>query len=84
MSIIKNFFILFLAIGTPYSLYANTCQACKITDAPAPVLTEYIKNIEEIESNILSAASEARNSLSSEQKIGIGADAQNIKNRVLA
>lgn len=46
----------------PRGIWADECsQSCNISDAPAPVLTEYFTNLEIIRSNILSQLSEAQN-----------------------
>lgn len=45
---------------------ADECsQTCKISDAPAPALTEYLTNLSSIKSNILDALSEAESEIQS-------------------
>jgi hypothetical protein len=43
---------------------ADECsQSCKIADAPAPALTEYLTNLSSIKSNILDTLSEAESEI---------------------
>lgn len=58
--------LLLLILYMPNMLEANECsQSCKISDAPAPVLTEYLTNLEVIKSNILSELSQSEKDNSS-------------------
>ena len=64
----KNIFYIFLlTLLIPSQVWADECsQSCKIADAPAPALTEYLTNLSVIKSNILEALSEAESDTQSE------------------
>jgi hypothetical protein len=55
-----SIFLLICSATLYTSVNADECnQSCKITDAPAPALTEYFTNIETLIENVLEALSEA-------------------------
>jgi hypothetical protein len=55
---------LFLLLFPTIQVAADECsQSCKIADAPAPALTEYLTNLSVIKSNILDALSEAQSDI---------------------
>lgn len=60
-----------LCISTFWSIHvfaAECSNSCKISDAPAPALTEYLTNIERISQNILSSLSGAEQADDQSQK----------------
>lgn len=66
----KYFYIILLAlfIWSTTKSFADECSnSCQISDAPAPVLTEYFTNIETLQSNILEVLSDAESDISSSE-----------------
>jgi len=66
----KYIYIILLAlfIGSTTKSFADECSnSCQISDAPAPVLTEYFTNIETLQSNILEVLSDAKSDILSSE-----------------
>lgn len=66
----KKIILTFLAFSfSSVLLYAEECSdTCKISDAPAPALTEYFTNVESVTANVVDALSTATSDISSDQR----------------